>query len=245
MSSTPSVSGRTRSFIIWLDKQIYGLAAHWLAVFNFFVFTYVGLPFLAPILMKMGFDFPATVIYKAYSPLCHQFAFRSWFLFGENAYYEAPQFKALTGIDPYNLFDRFAARDFVGNAVMGFKVAYCERDVAIYGGILLAGIIFGIARVSGLQVKPLHWLLYGLIGIAPIGLDGFSQLFSQPPFNFITLRESTPLLRTLTGFLFGSMNVWLAYPYLEESFLEIKNDIDVKLERARLRDEGLLDQPTT
>ena len=124
-------------------------------------------------------------------------------------------------------------------------MAYCERDVAIYGGILLAGIIFGIARASGLQVKPLHWLLYGLIGIVPIGLDGFSQLFSQPPFNFITLRESTPFFRTLTGFLFGSMNVWLAYPYLEESFLEIKNDIHLKLERARLRDEGLLDQPTS
>ncbi|MBI5350332.1 MAG: hypothetical protein HZB77_13615, partial [Chloroflexi bacterium] len=59
-----------------------------------------------------------------------------------------------------------------------------------------------------------------------------------PPFNFIALRESTPYLRTLTGFLFGSMNVWLAYPYLEESFLEIKNEIQVKLERARLRDEG-------
>ena len=144
MSSTPAVSGRTRSFIIWLDKQIYSLAAHWLAVFNFFVFIYVGLPFLAPILMKMGLDFPATVIYKAYSPLCHQFAFRSWFLFGEQVAYEAPQFKALTGIDPYNLLDRFAARDFVGNAVMGFKVAYCERDVAIYGGILSPGLFLAL-----------------------------------------------------------------------------------------------------
>ena len=240
MTTKTIATGRTRSFVIWLDKQIFAFAAHWLTVFNSFVFMYVGLPFLAPVLMKMGLTVPASIIYKAYSPLCHQFAFRSWFLFGEQIAYEAPQFKAFTGIDPYNLLDRYAARDFVGNATMGFKVAYCERDVAIYGGILLAGIIFGIARASGLQIKPLHWLLYGVLGIVPIALDGFSQLFSQPPFNLITLRESTPFLRTLTGFLFGTMNVWLAYPYLEESFLEIKNDLKAKLERARLRDEGKL-----
>ena len=29
----------------------------------------------------------ANVVYKMYSPLCHQWAFRSFFLFGEQAYY--------------------------------------------------------------------------------------------------------------------------------------------------------------
>ncbi len=240
MTPKPVATGSARSIVIWLDKQIYSLAAHWVAIFNALVALYVGLPFLAPILMKAGWEFPATVIYKAYSPLCHQFGFRSMFLFGQQLFYEAPQFKALTGIDAYNLLDRWAAKDFIGNAVMGYKVAYCERDVAIYGGIVIAGVIFALARMVGVQVKPLHWILYGLIGIVPIGLDGFSQLFSQPPFNFIPLRESTPFLRTLTGFLFGTMNVWLAYPYLEESFTEIKNDLAEKLERARLKDLGLL-----
>jgi uncharacterized membrane protein len=77
--------------------------------------------------------------------------------------------------------------------------------------------------------------------LGPIGLDGFSQLFSQAPFNLIPMRESTPFLRTLTGGLFGIMNVWLAYPYLEESFAEIKTDLTLKLERARLRDESTPD----
>lgn len=249
MTTKTPVTGRTRDFVIWIDKRIQSLAVHWLALFNLAMFIYVGLPFLAPILMKAGLEFPAMVIYKAYSPLCHQFGFRSWYLFGQQAYYEAPQFKELTGIDPYNLVARFAAKDFVGNVTMGFKVAYCERDVAIYAGILLAGLLFALARSMNIKVKPLHWLIYGLIGIVPIGLDGFSQLFSQPPFNFLPIRESTPFLRTLTGFLFGSMNVWLAYPYLQESFDEIKNDLIAKFERARLRDEGLLDSapnpPTT
>lgn len=233
-------TGFTRTIVIWLDHRINSLARHWLAIFNVLMLLYVGLPFVAPVFMKLGWIFPAQVIYQAYSPLCHQFGFRSWYLFGQQAYYEAPQFQQLTGIDPYGLAARFAAKEFVGNATLGYKVAYCERDVAIYGGIFMAGLVFGILRQFKIKVSPMHWVLYGLLGLGPIGLDGFSQLFSQPPFNLIPLRESTPFLRTLTGGLFGVMNVWLAYPYLEESFNEIKNDLALKLERARLRDEGKL-----
>ena len=230
MTPTPA-TGRQRDFVIWLDKQIYALSKHWLAVFNIFVLVYVGLPFLAPAFMKAGLTGPADVIYTAYSPLCHQFAFRSWFFFGEKAAYEADEFQKYAGIDPYDLVARFAAKEFRGNATMGYKVAYCERDVAIYGAIFIAGVIFGILRNMGINIKPVNFILYGLIGIAPIALDGFSQLFSQAPFNFLPLRESTPFLRTLTGFLFGAMNVWLAYPYVEESFIEVKRDLEAKLIR--------------
>jgi uncharacterized membrane protein len=229
---TTKITGRQRDFVIWLDKQIYGLSKHWLAAFNTLVLVYVGLPFVAPVLMKSGLTGPANLIYTAYSPLCHQFAFRSWFLFGERPFYEAADFEAFTGIDPYDLMDRFAAKAFVGNETMGFKVAYCERDVAIYGAIFLAGLVFAAVRASGVKIRPLNFILYGLIGVAPIALDGFSQLFSQAPFNFLPLRESTPFFRTLTGFLFGAMNVWLAYPYVEESFAEIKVELETKLARA-------------
>ncbi len=234
--TTQPVTGRTRDFIIWLDRQIYAFSVHWLAFFNLLVFIYVGLPFAAPALMKAGLTVPAKAIYTVYSPLCHQFGFRSMFLFGEKPFYEAPEFKALTGIDPYNLSERWRAKTFNGNEIMGYKVAYCERDVAIYGGILIAGLIFGLIRLTGIKLKPLHWLAYGVIGIGPIALDGFSQLFSQPPFNFIPLRESTPLLRTLTGFLFGAVNVWFAYPYVEESFVEISAELNEKLAQVTVRD---------
>ncbi|MEK7311485.1 MAG: DUF2085 domain-containing protein [Chloroflexota bacterium] len=225
------VTGRQREFVIWLDKQIYAFSKHWLAVFNVVVLIYVGLPFLAPVLMKAKLTAPANLIYTAYSPLCHQFAFRSWFLFGPKAYYEASEFQQLTGIDSYDLVQRWAAKAFVGNEAMGFKVAYCERDVAIYGAIVIAGLIFAAVRTTGYGIKPVHWLIYGIVGLGPIGIDGFSQLLSQPPFNLWTLRESTPLLRTLTGFLFGAMNVWLAYPYVEESFAEIKLELETKLSK--------------
>jgi uncharacterized membrane protein len=237
MSSKP-VTGRQRDFVIWLDRQIYGLSRHWLAVFNLIWLIYVGLPFLAPTLMKAGLDGPADVIYTVYSPLCHQFAFRSWFLFGERPYYEAKDFKDLTGIDPFDLQDRFRAKLFQGNEQMGYKVAYCERDIAIYGAILIGGLVFGALRSAGIRVRPVNFVLYGLVGLGPIALDGFSQLFSQAPFNLIAVRESTPLLRTLTGSLFGLMNVWLAYPYIEESFAEVKADLQAKLTKVGVLKAG-------
>lgn len=232
MTQPKPVSGNQRAFVIWLDKVIYGLAKHWLAVFNIAMFLYVGTPFAAPVLMKANLTGPANMIYTAYSPLCHQFAFRSWFLFGQRPYYEAgdPIWKT-NNIDPFDVLDRFKAKYFVGNPDMGFKVAYCERDVAIYGAIVLGGLIFALFRARGVQIRPVNIFLYALIGVAPIALDGFSQLFSQAPFHWLPLRESTPYLRTLTGTLFGLMNVWLAYPYVQESFAEIKVDLEAKLVR--------------
>jgi uncharacterized membrane protein len=216
------------------DRASYWLSKHYLVVLNLFIFIYIGLPFLAPTLMATGAPVPARIIYRIYSPLCHQFGFRSFFLFGEQPYYPLAQagvhgvktFEQLTGLqnldDPASI-SRYEARQFVGNEHAGYKVALCERDVAIYGALLLFGIIFGLA---GRRMPSIHWLLWILIGIGPIALDGFSQLFSQ--FNLpwlaslIPYRESTPFLRTVTGFLFGWMTAWYAYPYMEESWRETR-----------------------
>jgi hypothetical protein len=47
-------------------------------------------------------------------------------------------------------------------------------------------------------------------------------LLSAFPFLSWPARESTPILRTATGLLFGLANVWLAYPYVEESMGETR-----------------------
>jgi uncharacterized membrane protein len=69
-------------------------------------------------------------------------------------------------------------------------------------------------------------MLWILIGMAPIGLDGFSQLFSQMEWSWLAsilpYRESTPFLRVLTGGLFGFSTAWFAYPYMEESMSETR-----------------------
>lgn len=228
------VTGRTREVVIALDRGIFFFVKHWLPILNLFVLAYVGLPFLAPVFMNAGLTRPATLIYTTYSPLCHQLGFRSWYLFGERAAYPRDIFQQYSGIDPN---DFSAARAFWGNEKMGYKVAFCERDVAIYGAILLGGIIYNLPFVRQ-RLKPLHWLAWLLLGVFPIALDGFSQLFSQYPYNLVPLfsflpyRESTPLLRTLTGALFGLANVWLAYPYLEESMGDLRRELEVKLARV-------------
>lgn len=224
----PTQWTKSDGITLWLSR-------HYLGLFNLFVFIYVGLSFLAPVLMKVGAPAPAGIIYRAYSFVCHQFAFRSWFLFGEQAVYPRAEaqinglinFQQATSLDGYDLL---SARAFVGNEQLGYKVALCERDVAIYGGILLFGILFAVIRR---KIKSIHWIAWILLGIVPIGLDGFSQLLSQPPLNLIPLRESTPLLRTLTGFLFGFLTAWFGYPYVQESMQENRKYLEGKLIQAR------------
>jgi uncharacterized membrane protein len=216
------------------DRLIYWTSKHYLALINIFMLFYFGLPILAPVLMKAGAPLSASLIYTIYKPLCHQFGFRSFYLFGEQAYYPLAEadihgvetFEQATGISelhsPGNI-SRLNARRFTGNEVVGYKMALCERDMAIYGAILLFGIIYAL---TGRRIKPLHWLAAALIGIAPIGLDGFSQLFSQMEWSWLSsilpYRESTPFLRVLTGGLFGLAVAWFSYPLIEESMSETR-----------------------
>ena len=214
------------------DRVVYWISRHYLALVNLFILLYVGLPILAPVLMKAGATAPATVIYTVYKPLCHQFAFRSFFLFGEQPYYplaeaglkDIKNFEEATGIvgahDP-TAFARLQAREFTGNDVVGYKMALCERDIAIYGAMFLFGVIYAW---TGRRLKPVHWLVWIVIGMGPIGLDGFSQLFSQMEWSWLVhilpYRESTPFLRLLTGGIFGFVTAWFAYPSMEESMAE-------------------------
>ena len=216
------------------DRMMDWFSRHYLAVINFFMLLYFGLPILAPTLMKAGAVLPANVIYTIYKPLCHQFGFRSFFVFGEQAYYPLAEagisgvktFEDVTGfqdLDNPAAFSRFQARQFTGNETVGYKLALCERDMAIYGSILLFGVLYA---ATGRRIKPLHWTLWVLIGMGPIGLDGFSQLFSQMNWEWLAsllpYRESTPFLRVLTGALFGLTTAWFAYPYMEESMSETR-----------------------
>ena len=216
--------GRTVSFA---DRVMYWLSKHYLAFFNILLAVYIGLPFLAPVLQKEGLITPAKVIYTIYSPLCHQFAFRSYFLFGEQAYYP----RELAGIQDVITYEKIApdplynidyARTFTGNETLGYKVALCERDIAIYGSMLVFGLIFAF---TGRKLKKIHWLILGLVGILPIGVDGFTQIPGILASNFPTgflLRESTPLLRTITGSLFGFLTAWFVFPLFEETMRDTR-----------------------
>jgi uncharacterized membrane protein len=219
------------------DRLSYWIARHYLAVFNLFLVLYVGIPFLTPVFKKIGWNAPAEVIYKIYSPLCHQWAFRSFFLFGEQLYYPHAAanvpgvltFEQVSGITDLNDPSRIQARLFEGTPLLGYKVAFCERDVAIWGAMALFGLVYA---ATGRRLPKLHWLIWALVGLVPIGLDGFSQLFSQIPNAFIQsilpYRESTPFLRTLTGFLFGLSTAWFMFPLIEETMADTRRLLSKK-----------------
>ena len=215
------------------DRLSLWISKNYIHVFNVLIFIYVGLPFLAPVLVRNGAVSTANLIYRVYSVVCHQLPFRSWFLYGEQAFYPR-QLAGIEGVISYEQatheekIDVFNDRWFIGNAQLGYKVALCQRDVAIYGSMLIFGIGFAL---SGRRIKTLPWYLWVVIGLGPIALDGFSQLpgiIGNLP-AWLPVRESTPLLRTLTGSLFGVMTAWYLYPMIEETMLETRRIITRKM----------------
>jgi len=221
------------------DKITFWLGRHYLGLFNLFVLFYVGLPVLAPVLIQFGVVSPARVIYKIYGGVCHQLAYRSFFIFGEQTVYPREAagingiltFTQATGLSEESITTaQLAARNYVGDERIGYKIALCQRDVSIYAAILLFGLLFVI---TGRRIPQLPWYLWVVVGLIPIGLDGTSQLVSQPPFNLYAFRESTPLLRLLTGGLFGFTSAWFGYPMVEQTMAETRQIMAAKLLRLR------------
>ncbi|MCA9985999.1 MAG: DUF2085 domain-containing protein [Anaerolineales bacterium] len=261
MASTKKpVTGWQRSVVLGLDRFIYRVSKRWLLVFNIIVAIYVGLPLLAPVLMNAGATGPARAIYVAYSPFCHQMVTRSFFVGGDQYAYprslagtnltsfeetvkDVPEFAGINMSDD-NWGQIFAiARTYLGNDEMGYKTALCQRDMAIYGFILLGGILYAILR-RRFDIKPLPVWAFILIGMGPIGLDGFSQLFGYMSLSFadgsfwanlfglLGVRESPPLIRSLTGAWFGLTLVWLAYPHVNEGMKQTTIELKEKLTKA-------------
>lgn len=192
-----------------------GIARHWLAIFNVMVAFFVGLPFLAPVLMEAGATGPANLIYRVYAFTCHQLPERSIFFYGHDHFYTIQTLEA-EGFLPAgaSLFQRQVLR-WPGSTEAGWKVALCQRDVAIYASILISGLLFGLVR-SMLRPRarwPQMPVWVFVLLLAPIAIDGISQLLGW--------RDSFPLLRFFTGALMGSATVWFAYPHIEEAMQDV------------------------
>lgn len=210
-----TASGRVEDLTVFLDKLVFALAKHWLLLINLLIAVYAGLPFLAPSLMAWGYTLPAKIIYTVYKPLCHQLPQRSFFLFGPQIAYSFETLQELLG--PEKLATDSLASAFIGNPALGYKMAYCQRDTAMYTSLLLAGMVFGLIRH---HLRPLPFALY-IVFLVPLGIDGLAQFFG--------FYESTWQLRTITGSLFGIATVWFAYPYLEAGMGEIRRTVNEKL----------------
>ncbi len=80
----------------------------------------------------------------------------------------------------------------------GIKMPVCARCASIYIATAL-GLVFFRLKGYGRREFRMNWLLFALLFV-PTALDGFTQLFGW--------RESTNLLRLVTGFPYG-----LGYAY--------------------------------
>jgi uncharacterized membrane protein len=210
---------------------------HWFGLVIGVTLIYVVPPFFAPIFMEIGWTGPAKAIYFIYSLFCHQMPQRSYFMFGQHLTYPLAQIQQAAGLGNPN--DIFALRKFIGNAEMGWKVAWSDRMISMYTSLPLFALIWYPLRR---RLPRLPW--WGLVLlILPMLVDGGTHFISDLQGIGAGFRDSNLWLSTLThnaflptfyggdawasfnsimrlgtGVVFGLGMVWFGFPYLEETF---------------------------
>lgn len=250
MSTT--VKARENSLAVTTNRWVLGLGRHWLLVFSILWGLYVGLPWLAPVLMKLGWTGAGNTIYAIYSTQCHQLPQRSYFLFGEKPMYSLAEVQAAW----QNTSNPLILRQFIGNPQMGWKVAWSDRMVSMYTAIFFGGLLYWPLRK---RLKPLPIWAYVFFAL-PMFIDGSTHMISDFAGIGNGFRDSNAWLATLsgnvfpvwfyagddlgsfnswmrllTGMLFGIGSVWLAYPYLEEAFADVVREIEAKFKKSGLK----------
>jgi uncharacterized membrane protein len=211
------------------------LRRYWIIPLSILLGVYIGLPFLAPIFMHVGWSGPARVIYFIYSWLCHQLPERSFFMFGSRFTYSLAEIQNAW----QNTINPAILRQFIGNPEMGWKVAWSDRMVSMFTSLWLFGLLWWPVRR---RLKRLPWL--GLVlFLLPMAVDGTTHLVSDMAgigqgFRYSNLwlaaltHQILPvsfyageawgsfnsLMRLLTGVMFGIGFVWYTYPYMDIAF---------------------------
>ncbi len=210
------------------------LRRYWIIPVSLLLGVYAGLPFLAPVLMHAGQSGAGNVIYFIYSWLCHQLPERSYFLFGSQFTYSLPEIQHVW----QQTNNPVILRQFIGNSLMGWKVAWSDRMVSMFTSLWVFGLIWWTLRH---KLKRLPW--WGLVlFLLPMAIDGTSHFVSDLagigqgfrygnlwlavltqhifPTSFYsgeTFGTFNSLIRLLTGMLFGMGIVWYTYPYLDHA----------------------------
>lgn len=251
ISGTASVSRRRKV------KALYALLwcfDHWVLVTSLLLGAMIVIPFLAPVFMRLGWSGPADLIYTLYSLMCHQMAQRSFFLFGPQPMYAISELPV--SITPDKLGNMLALRAFIGNADLGWKVAWSDRMVYMFGGLWLAGALFGWLRHRR-HIHPIGVGAFALL-LLPMVVDGGTHLLSDsiggltggfrydnrwladltgnalPAWFYVgdAFGSFNSWMRLISGLTFGFGSAWLAYPYLNTSIVETAEELRAKLRRA-------------
>src|SRR6266702_5713049 len=92
--------------------------------------------------------------------------------------------------------------------VFGHQLGLCERNLSIYTSMFLGSLVFVLSKK---RMPGLPWWLWILM-LLPMAWDGITQMFGW--------RESTWVLRIVTGTLFGLGNIWFVLPLIQKSLVE-------------------------
>ncbi len=207
-----AASSSQRRWAIRVNRWAYLFSRRWMLVFSVFYGLYVALPWLAPVLMKWGWETPARWIYQAYALVCHQLPQRSFFLFGPKTMYSLPEIQAAWKAT----YDPLVLRQFIGNETMGWKVAWSDRMVSMYTSVLLFAWVWWPLRRKLRPLPP--WAFVALL--TPLALDGTTHLLSDMLSGVGRgFRYDNTWLAELTNFAFpaafyvgdalGSFNSWM------------------------------------
>lgn len=230
-----------------LSRAVYWLGRHWLLVFLALWGTVNLLPWLAPVFMKAGWEPAGRAIYAFYTLLCHQLPQRSYFLFGERPMYELDEIQVVW----QNTNNPLILRQFTGNPEMGWKVAWSDRMVSLYTGILLWAALLGPWRrrlprlpLWGLALMTLPILLDGGTHMVSDMLGGIgggfrydnawlaaltNHVFAPGFYAGDGLGSFNSWMRLFTGLLFSLGAVWYALPVLDNAFAGTSRAIETKL----------------
>lgn len=251
MNQTTPLSSSVKPNWTKADQWIFRLSKNWVLVFVIFFGIWVGLPFLPPVFMALGWEDLANAIYLLYSFQCHQLPQRSFFLFGSRAMYSLSEIQTLWQYTTNPLI----LRQFIGSPELGWKVAWSDRMVFMYTSILIFSGFWWFFRR---KVKPLPW--WGLIILLlPMAMDGTSHLisdfagigqgFRDGNFWLASLTNDTfspqfyagdalgsfnSWMRLLTGVLFGLGVVWFGFPYMNTYFTDLAYFLATKLHHSNL-----------
>jgi uncharacterized membrane protein len=185
-----------KAFSIASDKTESGTLAGWLSQHWFEIFlTIYGLwiwtPFLAPLFMDMGWRGVGKAIYFVYSFFCHQLPERSFFLFGQKAMYSLTEIQSAW----QDTVNPLVLRKFIGNEVMGWKIAWSDRMISLYTSVWLFAGAWWPARH---KVKPLRWWNFALL-LLPLAIDGSTHMLSDLQGIGQGFRDTNRWLAVLTG----------------------------------------------
>jgi uncharacterized membrane protein len=187
------------------------------------VWLYVLVPFLAPLAYSNGYESVGWGINEFYEQFCHQRVERSVFLLGKEkplTFYTVGELKDAQVIPQVNpdpvpfQWPEYFGHDYVGNEQVGWKVPLCIRDIALYGGLALAGSLIVWWKRKNKELKVSKWTILALT--LPMMIDGIALTvisllkLDWVPGWFIY----SNLKRIITGALFGAGIALLIIPPL-------------------------------